>query len=1644
MDKGDTYIPGTSEDDGSSRETSPNPDQPQQQQQQGAGGDLKSEDQHLHRMGNDDDQKTNKDDNNTTKTEQEAQKTGQIKTNTKVEKERQVGVERQKRIIELNDQIVEVTAQLQKYQQYFLSTENAIKESSPSSEEELEKLEIMAKKLKINKDAYARLEIQMRDLRAQRATLINSRGTQNPVKLEMPPVIGAPSIGLRGLGPRYAAFTPPPGGNPRFTHGQYEQPRYSSAFRPVIPNIQPKEGELSAKMGADKISTNSVEKQKFLDERNAFGAAAKITDLLEKSEKEKLELENANKLAKELILAQSAAAAANAVAAAANASTVEAELALERISVLDQDNVNIAVINPANIQISNTSANRARDPLGDIINITHNGTQLDLNTQNGVPQIGGNANIFQGNNTVIDTVPLLGIPQGLAGLRLDNAVDAVTSNMAAAEAANSQIRQVHTCTESIDPRNTAAAANTRNTQNMTYVVPQTIKNFAAKNASLGANQSSSQIVTGTVQSETVQVGPSRVGGQNIHVSRGDQHKLTDHQLLQHLLQQQQQNQQQQPGIDFTQWNLLQLEKDIIDQKRKLELSDQLIAENKAHASSQNYSQNSFDQTPLHQTAQTKNPPQQQLLEQSSTKNPPGALKETDSAAFTHPDMAIPASQRQSINSAVIANLIGQKLGITKDQFSNQQLTLSENQMNIIEEMLLSTLDNYKSEHSKTKIIDQLINEQATEQEMTLSEGQINILTEMLLNTADNSEQTTVEVEQAHKQMQFSNQQLTLTEEQNNILKQTLLKANIKTPDSKPIKKTHQQYNLFNNKDDNNMESLTNQLINSSMILNKQPKTYAPKAPTVQAMSDALNSYNKTCAAASSATHLNTALQSTLPSSIETVQGIQPQSSLKYKLANPADSTISSLVDEHSHSNTLAHSITESTYSLEYILTQMLVWKSEPSKHLFPSHSPQESVPELVGSTISTYRTQFFDKMQQLENLNTQLTSMTKQILTLNNEEQKMIILESAESVTKQLTVQFVVLKKLENDINRILVHQTKHRSTLPLPMLALEETTTLKAKDLMREVDQCGNVTFPSSTFVQCFKKLTNFGNRNKFTEKMYIQALDILLCGDIYDFYSSIRDKPLSRMLNMLSDRFVKHDSISTYQKSLRNFQREPNETLQSCMQRYGDLITKTEKIHPAHTRETRRELVLHQTLLRICSPGALLKIRDRQSDAGEDGGTLSYSQLLHKAINVENDLDEIPTVAIKLNMDMSALLAITSDELPIRKIATPRPASPGRSLPINRPITPPYIQKHDDKLKTLVNKIDDLSKNKYPMSKMPGTQDPAATTTTTSTAQPYRAQHTFPPRTQLPKDTSTPSQANVIYNNAPNIGLRPTNRQMDNRGSRNRPYISTNRGRGYSPNYRGQRPRGRGRGNYNSSQEQNREYNSAKRPRYNYQDLPVAPRTSYPSQNITQQKQQTQQEQQRQPTQAYVPPTLPDQSQFLLPETTNVKPYIPTNLQKQAQGPQTSQNIQPQRQTNYQQRPNWYGQNQQSRTTENRGYWNNYTPGERNWNTTGWRSPSPNRGSYGYNMRGRGRYQSNRGQGYQFNRRDQQYQTQQYQGQYQRRYGYNNYRPQTIILCAKCGIHQQQHDDLHCQFEPQEDQGQQLEIYQEEENMCQFDNPQ
>ena len=161
--------------------------------------------------------------------------------------------------------------------------------------------------------------------------------------------------------------------------------------------------------------------------------------------------------------------------------------------------------------------------------------------------------------------------------------------------------------------------------------------------------------------------------------------------------------------------------------------------------------------------------------------------------------------------------------------------------------------------------------------------------------------------------------------------------------------------------------------------------------------------------------------------------------------------------------------------------------------------------------------------------------------------------------------------------------------------------------------------------FTEFFNKLKLYVKNKKLSEDGVISILSMLLKDEPFQVFMDLhnQDADLEAIMNALASQYSDKKTITQYSNMLRNFKRNIGESLRAAMSRCSSIISMTNYLVPQSDRNSRKNFLQQEYLLKIASSKARKAIQEHLRNAQREGITVSYDTLLNLAVDAETDED-------------------------------------------------------------------------------------------------------------------------------------------------------------------------------------------------------------------------------------------------------------------------------------------------------------------------------------------------------------------------------------------------------------------------------------
>ena len=235
-------------------------------------------------------------------------------------------------------------------------------------------------------------------------------------------------------------------------------------------------------------------------------------------------------------------------------------------------------------------------------------------------------------------------------------------------------------------------------------------------------------------------------------------------------------------------------------------------------------------------------------------------------------------------------------------------------------------------------------------------------------------------------------------------------------------------------------------------------------------------------------------------------------------------------------------------------------------------------------------------------------------LKLQNSSENSEIIKEANA---QLNALDKHIKENNEKLEKIYQLKEKFQEKLQLPNFGSNDTY-----DPEEAVLSCQYFTGIKDTITlqQWWNKIACFTETKELSETAVKKLLGCLLNGPAHETFIDNRQKDLSIILQCLLDRHGSVETMSDKINCLDNIKRAKNEKLSSLMARISSLVDATNLLVKEDQRDPRKEIIMTEKLINLCSERAKQAILRERAKAARSGYILSYKNLYSIAADIEN----------------------------------------------------------------------------------------------------------------------------------------------------------------------------------------------------------------------------------------------------------------------------------------------------------------------------------------------------------------------------------------------------------------------------------------
>ena len=144
------------------------------------------------------------------------------------------------------------------------------------------------------------------------------------------------------------------------------------------------------------------------------------------------------------------------------------------------------------------------------------------------------------------------------------------------------------------------------------------------------------------------------------------------------------------------------------------------------------------------------------------------------------------------------------------------------------------------------------------------------------------------------------------------------------------------------------------------------------------------------------------------------------------------------------------------------------------------------------------------------------------------------------------------------------------------------------------------------------------------------------VLQGDHLRAFKSMSDLPVPEIVDSLAKRFLRSESVATFNRKLALFQKEPSETLEQALERARILVRQSNCAYLPEDRKGREKSILHSVLMRSVSERTANYLANCEEKALNEGRVLTNDELVDIADSIETITTPVkPTGTVEFSVD-------------------------------------------------------------------------------------------------------------------------------------------------------------------------------------------------------------------------------------------------------------------------------------------------------------------------------------------------------------------------------------------------------------------------
>ena len=291
------------------------------------------------------------------------------------------------------------------------------------------------------------------------------------------------------------------------------------------------------------------------------------------------------------------------------------------------------------------------------------------------------------------------------------------------------------------------------------------------------------------------------------------------------------------------------------------------------------------------------------------------------------------------------------------------------------------------------------------------------------------------------------------------------------------------------------------------------------------------------------------------------------------------------------------------------------------------------VPKMEQNTLSHSNNQINMLKIQLQQINNQIQQLQLHRATFNQLDETDEVLDNITNIDQNIDELRLQKQNIQEEIDQSLEISKIFQNRLPLPQCSNEDKTIpwkIVYNALPTKTDGSDR-----EEFAHTWKIVKSLAETHEWSEKNICEVLNHVLIGEAADFFQMKQDKPFKERLSSLLTAYTPTDNYMTRRNQLQSFKRLKGDSIEQFMSKLEYYIERTNIGYPSQVRRGRKDNILEETLLRVCSTSARQRIQAKMNEAFEAGYFLDINDKIAIASRQEMVANDMPEEDISISLN-------------------------------------------------------------------------------------------------------------------------------------------------------------------------------------------------------------------------------------------------------------------------------------------------------------------------------------------------------------------------------------------------------------------------